>query len=388
MNKSLRWKDITAAILIFLGCLLAMFSVTMVWLNQVVLDTEKYVDMVAPLSQDDAIKNATAKAVTDEAFTRAQVDQLALKALPEQADFLAAPMVGATKGFIEEQVRKQLDSPEFTSIWKEANRRAHQLVKQVLLGEKGNVYSEGGKIILDLSGLFEIVKARLSESGIDLLQNVTLEDTGFQLTIFELPNITRAQSAISLLNKLAFWLPLGTLLFFGIALWLSRSRTAAFLRIGLGMAGAMAVMLVLISVMRGYYLDTIQSLQTVDMAAATSFFDIILDSFRETIRRTFAAGLALAAVGFVLGPYPAAASLRSSIWNVFQAAEHAGAKLDLGPAGSWIHRQKGVLRIAGAAAALIVLIAIDQPSLSTALLITGVLVIYIGALEFLARKAA
>ncbi len=374
--------------LIVLGCLVATVSVATIWLNRVVLDTETYVETVAPLSEDPAIKDAVATAVTDELFRRSQADQLAREALPEKVDFLVGPIIGATEGFVHEQVHKLLDSAEFSRVWQEANQNGHKVVTQVLLGEKGAVNAREVRISLDLSGLFKIVKARLAEKGVTIFENITLENTGAQLTIFEYENITSIQKAVSLLNHLAFWLPLIALALWGAAVWFSPSRMTALFRIGLGLAAGMVLLLVGVSVFRGYYLDAISSSETIDLPAATSFFDIIIGSLKGAIRQEFAIGLVVAAIGFTFSPYPAAVTLRSAVRAFYREAVDAGEKIDLGPTGTWITRQKSGLRIGGIVLALVILMSMDQPSLSRAFLVAMILALYLGVLEFLSRKAA
>jgi len=183
------------------------------------------------------------------------------------------------------------------------------------------VYTQDGKVNLDLGGVIEIVKARLAEKGI---------------TLFE--NVTKAQSGISILNGLATWLPLIALVLWAAAIWASNSRTAALLWIGLGLATGMTILLVAAAISQGYYLDAAEAAGNVDMPAATSFFDIIMGSLKTAIRGTFAFGLLLAAAGVAL--------------------------------------------------ALIVLVAMDQPSLLRALLVSLFLAAYLGILEFLSSKAA
>lgn len=388
MNKPGKWRNIAVTVLLVLGCLVATVSVATIWLNQVVLDTDKYVATVAPLSENPAIKEAVANAVTDELFRRSQADQLTREALPEKADFLVGPIIGVTEGFVYDQVQKLLDSAEFSKVWQEANRKGHDVVTQVLLGEKGTVTAQEGRISLDLSGLFEIVKTRLAEKGVTIFENVTLENTGAQLTIFQYENITRIQEAVSWLNHLAFWLPVIALALWGAAVWLSPSRMTALFRIGIGLAAGMALLLVGVGVGRGYYLDAISSSETIDVPAATSFFDIIISSLKSAIRQEFFIGLAIAAIGFIFSPYPSAVTLRSAIRKFYKEAVDTGEKIDLGPTGTWISRQKSGLRIGGIVLALVILVSMDQPSLSRALLVAMILALYLGVLEFFSRKAA
>lgn len=386
MSIPAKWRNIAAIILIVLGCAVATLSVATIWLNKVVLDTDEYVVTVTPLSEDAAIKNAVANKITDELFQRTHAEDLAREALPEKADFLAAPIIGATEGFVNEQVRKLLDSDEFVKIWKESNRNGHKLLKQAIAGEEGAVYSEDGKVYLDLGSLFEIVKARLADRGITIFENVRIEDTGTQFTIFEYQNITVARQGVHLLSGLATWLPIIALVFFAVSMWLSRNRWNTLFWIGLGFAAGMALLLVGVAIGRGQYLDAAAAKRSIDLPAATSFFDIIAGSLKTTLKRAFAFGLAVAAAGFIMGPYPLAVTIRASVAKLYRTGREAQDDIDMEPAGAWIAEQKGILRAAGIVLALVSLVVMDQPTLTTALLIAAALIVYISVLEFLAGK--
>ena len=386
MDKNARLKKIAAVILIVLACVVGTLSVAIVWLEQVLLDTDRYVETVAPLSEDPAIKDALANRITDELFTRTNAEQLAQEVLPDKIDFLAAPITGATEGYVNEQIRKLLDSTEFENIWKSSNREGHETLKQFLLGDPGIVYTEQGNVNLDLSKLFEDVKSRLSQRGITIFDNVTITGLNTQYTIFEYKNIETVQSSLKLLTRMATWLPIITLLLFAIALWLSKNRWSALFWFGIGIAIGMVALLAGISIFRDYYLEAIRSSGKIDVPAATSFFDIISGSLKTVVRRSFAFALAVTAVGFVMGPYPVAVKLRDYVVHLYKSGKQSGEEIALGPAGAWIVKEKGLLRAAGIIVALLVLVVIS-PTIWTTLIIAAMLVLYIAALEYFGRKA-
>ena len=139
---------------------------------------------------------------------------------------------------------------------------------------------------------------------------------------------------------------------------------------------------------RNYYLDAATAAGNVDMPAATSFFDIIMESLKASIRKAFALALLVSAAGFVFGPYSFSVRMRASVASLYKTGMDAGSNLDLRPAGAWVARQKVLLRAAGIALALVILVFMDQPSLQRALLVALILAAYLGILEFLSGKAA
>jgi len=387
MNITRNQRNIIAITLVALGCIVGTLSVAVVWLNRVVLDTDKYVETVAPLSENAAIKDAVANRLTDELFTRTNAEQLATEALPDKVDFLAAPIVGATEGYVNEQIRKLLDSAEFSKMWADSNRAAHKFMINLLTGEGGTIYTEGGKVNLDLGGITEIVKARLADRGINLFDKVDFGIGGIQLTIFEYQNITKIQSTLGTLNKLANWLPLFTLVLLAGAIVAANSRAEALLLIGIGLATGMVMLLIALAVGRGYYLDAIAAGGNVNVPAATSFFDIIMESLKTVLHRIFYFSLVLVIAGLIFGPYGFSIRMRTSVASLFRTGVDAGSNIDLRPAGAWVKSQKALLRTGGAVLALILLVAMDQPSLFQAFLVLLLLAAYLGILELLARKA-
>ena len=63
-----------------------------VWVRNLVLDTDKYVDTVAPLATNKAVTDLVADRLTTRLFRDVNVEAEAKDALPERAQFLAAPL--------------------------------------------------------------------------------------------------------------------------------------------------------------------------------------------------------------------------------------------------------------------------------------------------------
>lgn len=388
LKKTSMLRRATTALLIFLGCLLGSLSVAIVWLHEIVADTGRYVETVAPLSADPAIKDAVATQATNELLRHVDAGQIAREALPQRAGFLADPIAGAFDSFVYQQVRDILDSPEFSTFWKESNRRAHQLVLQVITGKGETVFAEDGKVNLDLGNLLEDIKRKLAERGIFLFQNVSFEGSAGEFTIFESPQITQAQKAVGFMDRLAFWLPLLALAFWSAGILLAGSRRLAILWAGLGLAIGMVALQLGLQTGRNAYLGAIEQGDRVNVAAATSFFDIIVRTLLTSIRGAFALGLLGAAAAFLAGPSSFPVRLRTVAMRLFHAAWQTGPRIDLGPVGEWIKRQKSVLRGIGVLLALAALVLMDRPSVLKVAAALAALAVYLGALEFISRKAA
>ena len=95
-----------------------------VWVRNLVLDTDKYVETVEPLGRNKAITDLVAKRATDRLFQRVDVAAEAKDALPERAQFLAGPLSTGVETFVREAAKRALASEQFAIVRREANRRA------------------------------------------------------------------------------------------------------------------------------------------------------------------------------------------------------------------------------------------------------------------------
>ncbi len=137
------FASIAGAIAVYL----ILASVTVVWLNRTLTDTNTFVATVGPLASKPAVQNFVAEKVADQIVQNAPTQDLANQLLP------ASQIKGQTPDAIRRQlesvvqssVRQIIASPSFQTLWENTNRSAHAaLVSQL---NNANVSS----ISLDLS---------------------------------------------------------------------------------------------------------------------------------------------------------------------------------------------------------------------------------------------
>src|SRR6478672_8298171 len=208
------WWAVSSAVLIVIACVLAPLSVTAVWASSELSDTQHYVDTVAPLADDPAVRNAVADDVTAailENIDAQKVTNDVLTALAAQPRVpprvasllpaLALPLTNGIEGFTRTQVDKVLASPQFATVWEQANRVAHEQVVKVLEGNAGGAVSaQGNQITLNLGPIIALVKERLVAQGFTLAQNIPAVDKTFVLV--QSGSITKMQRVYNLLNTL------------------------------------------------------------------------------------------------------------------------------------------------------------------------------------------
>lgn len=390
------WWGAGSAILIVLACLLAPVSVASVWASTELADTDRYVETVAPLGEDPAVQEALALEVTTTVFESLDIEGFTREALttlagqpnvpPRIADALpalAVPLADGVESFTRDQVDRLLSSPEFSQLWAEVNRLAHEQVVTLLEGNPGGAVSaQDSTISLNLGPIVAAVKERLVGQGFELANNIPAVDRSFVLA--ESDAIDEAQGLFRLLNTLGLWLPLVTLGLFVTGVLLARDRRRALAKGALGVAGAMLALGVVLTLARLWYVETTPAdLLTAD--AAGTVFDTLVRFLRSSLRALAVTGLLVALAAFLAGPSAAAVRARATferrIGSARSGAESAG--WDTGRTGSWIfaHRralQLGVLVLAG-----LVLVSWEQATVWLVVWVALVVVLGLALIEFL-----
>src|SRR5215211_7089459 len=139
-----RSRRALVAIFVIVSVVLVPLAGLSVWVRNLVLDTDKYVDTVAPLATNKAITDVVADRATDRLFAAVDVEAEAKDALPERAQFLAGPISSGVQTFVRDAAERALATEQFATVWRNANRRSHACVVKALTDEGKNVSVKNG----------------------------------------------------------------------------------------------------------------------------------------------------------------------------------------------------------------------------------------------------
>ncbi len=383
-RKLPRWRRALVAIIVIVSVVLVPVAGLTVWVRNLVLDTDKYVDTVAPLASNKAITDNVANRITDKLFSQVNVEQQAKDALPERAQFLAAPIASGVETFTREATTRALASDKFKNLWRNANERAHAAVVKALTGEGKNVSIKNGKVVLDLTPIIETVIQRLDDRGVTVFDSVAQDASkkNLQVELFDASQVEKARRAVHLLDRLRIVLVVLVFVVLAIALLLSGNRRRTLMRWGLGVVVAMAITAAMLALARSAFLDVAKNR---DSAAAT--FDILTSLLRNSLRTIAVLGLVVAVAAFLSGPSRLAVRTRDGarrlVGGLGRQADRTG--WEPGPVGAWVAAHKAVLRVAGVAVAFLILFAWDQPRPLTILVLALLLLVYLAVIELLGR---
>lgn len=390
---SRRGRWLGACALLIVSAILSGLAVVAVYLRAEVLDTETYVQTVAPLAEDVAVRQAVANRLTDEIITRTDVAgiaaQLAAKLVeqgaPERVEDLVAPAVSGLRSFLYDQIYGLLGTSQFQAIWEQVNRVAHQGVVAVLTGGQQRFVSTAGTTVtLDLGALLSAAKQQLTARGFGFVSRVPDVSISYELVDSKkLPTIRRYTR---LLNSVATWLPFVALGLLVAGVLVAPNRRRAVIT-GFAAIGTVAVaLLATLALARTYYLDNLPStVRSPDAAAA------VVDTLLRFLIASLQTLLVLAAIfvvaALLAGPgRPATAARR-----LLNSGLDAGAR-GLARTGSWAGAVGRALRGARWAiqagvvlAAVVGLILANRPSIAAVLWTALVVLVLLAVVEMFAR---
>jgi hypothetical protein len=383
-SRAPRWRRALVAILVVIGCVLAPLSVLSVWMKTTLLNTDNYVATVAPLADNAEIQNAIADRVTTTLNADNSLGQRIVARLPENAKFVAPKINDALAGVVHDATLKIVQSDQFSTLWKEVNRRAHTRIVALLEGNgHGAIQTNNGEVAIQLGPIVDKVNSALENRGINAFSNAASNASDKEIVLIQSDTLKQAQGVTDLLQKLAIVLPVLTLLCFGVAIWLSPHRRLTILRSALGFALGMALLLLAFNGGRHFYLSALPS--TVNSGAATAIYDQLLGALRLALRAAFVFAVIVAIAAWVSGPARSATGMRQGVLKLVRGKGAAAGEPSV--FGAWVARNRTVLRVFVVGVGLIVVVALSAPTPAQVIVIAVLILLGILLVEFLARRS-
>jgi hypothetical protein len=403
-----RTRRIFAAILLILSVVAFAAAVPGLWARRTLLDTDRYVSLVAPMAREPAVQDYLARTVTSAVFDALAVEERLSEALDERfprLTFLAGPITTGVRGFIQGRVEGVVSNEAFAAFWEGANRFVHERLVAALQGEEEGSLVTDGKVALNLLPIVNEVLRQISNVASELIGRdlslppvtteevqaevvprleaalgVDLPDDFGTIVIYDGEELAVAQRAVSVFERAVVLFVLAFVVFTIAALWLSpaKRRTLAQLLTALFVVLVVQRRVAIVAADR-----VIDQVREENREAARAVVDPVLGSLLSfTAWLLLIASVALIIV-LVTGPYPWAVRLRTWVRGLGTAAAGVFREGRPTPGAAWVSAHRDALLLGGAAVGgLIVLLA----DLSFGWLL--VVILLIGAFELLVYRVA
>ena len=348
----LRARRAGLTLLLVLGCGLVAMSLIAVYVRVTVLDTDRYVETMAPIADSPDVQQAVAERLDVAIASRVDYAALLSEALPDQADPLAPALAGALRQAVRSRVDAFVASDEFAGLWVEANRRAHsRVVALVTTGESGRLRLDDDTVYLDLGPAVDRVRSGLQERGLDRLAGAIPPSVDGRVTLLQSEGFVKARRGVDLIEGLTIVLPILALLCLAGHVALSRPRRRGLLRVGLGLIVTALLLLAVVGIARSAYLDAIDA-DVLPREAAADIFDALIGLLRTGLRIVAVAAVVLALLALVLG--------RAD--DLVARARAAVSGLASDRRIGWVARHRAVLQGTAVALGALVLLSWDPPT--------------------------
>jgi Short C-terminal domain len=301
-----RGRAIVGWVVLVLAALLLLVTTLAVWVDRVALNTEVFTDTSTQLIEDEAIREAVATRAVDELFTSVDVEAELKGQLPADYQNLSGPATAGLREGAYTVVARALERPRLQRLWTLTLEESHRTLVQVLEGEGERVSTEEGVVTLDLGRL---VLESAERIGIrDQIEDQLPEDVG-RIEILRSEELDTAQNVFSILNALAWLLPILTIVAFAIVVWLAGDRRRAVRRIGIALAIVGVLGLVVVNLAGGYLVNELVA-ETDTQTAANNAWDILTELLRDSHRSLVVVGLLFLIASWLAGPSARAVGAR------------------------------------------------------------------------------
>ena len=391
-------RSTAAVVLILIGALLAPVAVVGHWARGLVVDTDRYVDTVAPIAEDPLVQSAVTNRITLAIVEALNVEELTTQATDAVAGLdlppvvsgavqsLQGPLQDAITSFVRKNVTRIVSSDAFENTWEQANRRAHEQIVATLRGDPDALaqISDSGALTLDITPIIEEVKTSLEEAGFTLVSRIPTITVTFPIA--SSADLVRLQSAYRLIDIVGGLLPYLSLGLLAAGVLVAQRRSRALVVAGLSLAGAMLLLGLALTVGRSLYASSLPpTVQRVD--TAVSIYDQFVSLLRIELRVGLVLGLLVAIIAFVAGGTTAARQLRASSGHASAWLRSAGDRrgISTGPVGVWLDEQRTLVRVVVISLAALALVLADRLTPAYVITVFVIALVVLGLATLAAR---
>jgi hypothetical protein len=297
-HSRLAWRTWVPWALVVLASVITLVAALNIWVKRQALSTDNWTNSSAQLLENDQIRSALSVYLVDQLYSNVNVSQQLQKRLPAQLDPLAPQIaVGLQQASIQVADRL-LARPRVQQLWKQANRRAHQLFIDVLDGKHNLLVSTGGNVVLDLRPLLQQLVDRLGFGQNALAQ---LPPDAAQITVMKGNQLHAARQGVKVIRVLSYVLFFLAIAIFAAAVWLARNHRALLLGVGVGVLVVGLIVLVVRRFAGNYLVDALTTNED-SRKAITASWAIETNLLRNVGINGIVYGAAIIAAAWIAGP--------------------------------------------------------------------------------------
>jgi len=231
-------------LLIVVAATIGLVSALNVWVKRQALSTDNWANASSQLLENGEIRNGISVYLVDQLYQRVDVGKALEERLPPATKPLGPPLASALEPALVRTADTLLGRPKVQQLWKNANRRAHELFIAVLDGKHGVLESTDGNVVLNLRPLLDQFVA---QTGLGERVQQRLPPDAGQIVIMKGNQLEVARRAVKVIRVLSFLLSFLVIALFALAVYLARGRRRILL---MGVGSSLLVVGLIVLVVR------------------------------------------------------------------------------------------------------------------------------------------
>lgn len=395
-----RGKAALSAILIVAGVILAPVATVGTWTLTMLVDTDRFVETFAPLSEDPAVQKFVADQAMAAIENAVDIDQMvsnvftgieSLGLPPDAAQvlpLLEAPAADGIRSMLNNGVNDIVASDAFSDIWRATLQETHSTTVALIQGgeQAGLELTSDGAITLNLASLIAEVKDLLVEQGFGIAQQIPEIDK--TITLFSSNSLLLIRVLYQTATAFGFWLPWITLGLLVLGVVLSKNKPRATMAAAISLTAVFFLLASGIGI--GSHLFAFQlSPAIMSASAAYAIYGQLTMLMSSTLIALGVLSLIIAITAWTAGKSRGALALQTFTNNSFASVRAAAEKngIHTGKFGQYVNRYHTVLTVATLAIGIIALF-MTRPITLSAIVTTLIVVLLVLVVIELVRRPA
>jgi len=307
------WRKAVVGLLVVLAVVAMVASVSVAWARTTIQDEDQFVKTLAPLPKQESVASVLAFLVAEGVVEAKDVEGWVSGNLPNGLKFLAIPVTDSITTVIAGVANQVIVSDAFESVWSGALRVTHKAATVVMDGNDRALESEDGAISINLDEIGSLVVEKVEATGLELPDN---EPALGSITIYRSGQLAAVQSLVRTIDTLGWFLPLLSIVFIALAIWLSRDRRRTMSWLGFGTAIGLVLSLIGLRYGRNFVVNAIEDVTK--QQAVGEAWDLVLNRLIQMMWAALILALIVGIIAWVMGPSPRSTQTRAWVTGTIQ----------------------------------------------------------------------
>ncbi len=370
-SPSQRWRAPLSALCVVIAAILVPVSIVASWARAELVDQNAFVQTFAPLADDPAVQaliidqtvNAIDESIDINGLTADLFDGIAALGLPPRAgaalDLLRGPAAAGVQSILTNAITTAVESDAFASVWERALRLSHTALLATVNndGTGAVAISNTGEVGIQLGPIVADLRQRLIDQGFGFASVIPVVSK--TIVVAQSDALVVVNTVYALAVAVGWWVPLLCLGFFVLGLAIARKRSIALIGSGIGIALGSATLAIALAV-GGTVLAVSAGSVAVTSAAITAIFNQVIGAMRDTSIVLLVLGILLALFAWLSSGSRTGRRVQGVIGSINSSARIglAARGADTGAVGTWLYRQRVLVRVILLAAGVVWLLAL------------------------------